>query len=435
MQRVLHIFCFGLLLWGSLAQARLEITVAGGAEGALPIAVADFAWQGEGTPPENIAAIIRADLARSGRFAPLSDDKLVAQVRPGQKIDFSRWKETGSDHLVIGQVQQQGTGYTANFQLFDLLRGEQVTGYSIPFSTIQARRVAHKISDILYEQLTGEPGAFATHVAYVTVDRRANKTASYKLSIADADGFNEQVILTSKQPLLSPAWSPDGQRMAYVSFEQGRSEVYVQDIASGKRDAVAKFKGLNSAPAWSPDGSRLALTLSKEGNPDIYVLHLQDRRLVRITRSYAIDTEANWSPDGKSLIFTSDRGGRPQIYRVGVGRGGPEGRPQRITFEGRYNARAAFSPDGKRITMVHGNGGTFRIAVLDLATNNLRVLTQSRLDESPSFAANGSMIIFATEVNGRGVLEAVSVDGRAHQRLGLRSGDVREPAWSPYFQY
>jgi TolB protein len=313
-----------------------------------------------------------------------------------------------------------------------VLRGVQLTGYSIPTSAERLRRVAHQISDIVYEKLTGQRGAFNTHVAYVTVEQTGAQERQFRLAVADADGFAEQVILSSKQPLLSPAWSPDGRRLAYVSFEEGRSVVYVQEVVSGKREAVASFKGLNSAPGWAPDGRRLALTLSRDGNPEIYILDLQSRALTRVTHSHAIDTEPAFAPDGKSLVFTSDRGGRPQIYRVALDNYRPQGRPKRLTFEGDYNARASFSADGSRLVMVNGENNRFRIAVMELARGTVRVLTDSRFDESPSFAPNGSMIIFATERNNRGVLEAVSVDGRAHQRLGTSQGDVREPAWSPF---
>jgi TolB protein len=317
------------------------------------------------------------------------------------------------------------------FQLFDVVRGAQLTGYAIPATNDNLRRVAHQISDIVYEKLTGQRGAFNTHVAYVTVER-SGKERIYRLAIADADGFNEQVILTSKQPLMSPAWSPDGEQLAYVSFEKGRSLIYLQEVVSGKRELIAEFKGLNSAPAFSPNGRTLALTLSRDGNPEIYLLDLRSRALTRITHSHGIDTEASFAPDGKSLVFTSDRGGKPQIYRQSLNNGRPAGRPKRVTFEGVYNARASLTPDGKRLVFVHGDGKRFRIAVQDLSTGTLRVLSNTRLDESPSFAPNGSMIIYATERNRRGVLEAVSVDGSAHQRLGLSRGDVREPAWSPY---
>ena len=420
-----------LLLAGS-AQARLNIEITGGTEGALPIAIVPFGRAGAGAVPEDVAAIVSADLRRSGRFAPLADEQLVARPHEGQEVDFARWRGAGSDNLLVGKVQHTAGRYVVQFQLFDVLRGEQLAGYSIRATAESLRRVAHQISDIVYQKLTGERGAFDTHIAYVTVEQGEDGKRRYRLAVADADGYNEQVILTSVQPLLSPAWSPDGTRLAYVSFEQGSSAIYVQYIATGKRERVAAFKGLNGAPNWSPDGSRLALTLSKDGNAEVYVLDLRTRKLLRITHSYAIDTEPDWAPDGRSLAFTSDRGGHPQVYRVQVGARGPIGRPRRLTFEGDYNAAPVFSPDGDSLVMVHNDRGAFRIAVQDLKTGALRVLTQTRLDESPSFAPNGSMVIYATDVGGRGVLQVVSVDGRARQRLALQQGNVREPAWSPF---
>lgn len=432
MRRIRNWLLIPLLLLAAAAEARLTIEITEGVEGAMPIAVVPFGTPGaEGTPP-GVAGIVAADLARSGRFAPLAAAKLPAQPHDGKGIDFAAWRAAGVENMVVGQVQGSGDKLLVQFQLFDVLRGVQLTGYSIPTSAERLRRVAHQISDIVYEKLTGQRGAFNTHVAYVTVEQTGAQERQFRLAVADADGFGEQVILSSKQPLMSPAWSPDGRRLAYVSFEEGRSVVYVQEVVSGKREAVASFKGLNSAPGWAPDGRRLALTLSRDGNPEIYILDLQSRALTRVTHSHSIDTEPAFAPDGKSMVFTSDRGGRPQIYRVALDNYRPQGRAQRLTFEGDYNARASFSADGSRLVMVNGENNRFRIAVMELARGTVRVLTDSRFDESPSFAPNGSMIIFATERNSRGVLEAVSVDGRAHQRLGTSQGDVREPAWSPF---
>ncbi len=433
MKRLSYLIFGFTLLCAASAQARLEITITGGAEGALPIAVVPFALENGAAPSEDVAAIIGADLARSGRFAPMSPEQLIARPSHGKEVDFAAWREAGVETLVVGRIQPRDGGYAVQFQLLDVLRGAQLTGYVIPAPAVLMRRTAHQIADLIYEKLTGERGAFNTHVAYVTVENLAAGERRFRLAVADADGFNEQVILTSSQPLMSPAWSPEGKRLAYVSFEAGRSVVYVQNVITGQREKVAEFEGINSAPAWSPDGRRLAMTLSKDGNTEIYVLDVATRALTRITRHYAIDTEPAWLPDGRGLIFTSDRGGKPQLYRVDLTGGATEPTARRITFEGDYNARAAIAPDGKRVAMVHSSGKGFQIAVQDLENGNLRVLTESRLDESPSFAPNGRMIIYATEVRGRGVLEAVSVDGRARQRLGLASGDVREPAWSPFY--
>jgi TolB protein len=316
------------------------------------------------------------------------------------------------------------------FQLFDVYRGEQITGYSIPTTARDLRATAHQIADIVYETLTGQPGAFATRIAYVTSQRDTDGGERVVLEVADADGYDPQTIVSSTEPLMSPAWSPDGRRIAYVSFEKRQPSVWVQEVFTGRREKIASFKGINGAPAWSPDGRQLALTLSKDGNPDIYVMDLARRSLRRITDHWAIDTEPAWSPDGRHLVFTSDRGGAPQIYRVAAGGGSAE----RVTFEGGYNARPSYSPDGRQLAVVTRVNGRYRIAVIELQTGAMRVLSDGSLDESPSFAPNGSMIIYATREQGRGVLAAVSTDGRVRQRLGFQSGDVREPDWSPYYQ-
>jgi TolB protein len=411
------------------SQAALTIEITQGMEGALPVAIVPFDWEGPlPDAPVDMAGVITADLYRSGRFAPLPEKDFLARPHEGSHINFTNWRILGVDNLVVGRLRTVGDDYVVQFQLFDVFRTTQVTGYSIRTNQQNLRHTAHQISDIIYEALIGEPGAFATRIAYVTETRNASGKRRYSLQVADADGFNPQPVLNSTQPLMSPSWSPDGKKLAYVSFENGRPHIFIQNVRTGSRQLVSSHKGLNGAPAWSPDGRRLAIVLSKDGSPDIYILNLDNNRLQRLTRSYAIDTEPAWTPDGRSIIFTSDRGGGPQIYRVNIA----NGREERLTFEGPYNARASLSPDGQLLAMVHGDNGIYNIAVMEMDTGALRVLTDARLDESPSFAPNGSMILYATEDRNRGVLQAVSVDGRVRQRLFLQQGDAREPAWSPY---
>ena len=356
---------------------------------------------------------------------------MLARPTSGDAVDFRDWRALAMENLVVGEVSPNGPGgYLVKFQLFDVFRGEQITGYSIPTTERDLRASAHHIADIIYETLTGQPGAFATRIAYVTSTRGRDGKDRVVLEVADADGYGPQTIVSSNEPLMSPAWSPDGRKLAYVSFEQGKPSIWVQEVFTGRRDKIASFKGINGAPAWSPDGRSLALTLSKDGSPDIYVMDLARRSVRAVTRHSAIDTEPAWSPDGRYIVFTSDRGGSPQIYRVSSAGGEAE----RLTFEGAYNARASYSPDGRQLALVTREDGKYRIGVMDLQTRNLRVLSDGSLDESPSFAPNGSMIIYASRARGRGVLAAVSTDGRVRQRLGLQAGDVREPVWSPYYQ-
>ncbi|MCG8489821.1 MAG: Tol-Pal system beta propeller repeat protein TolB [Chromatiales bacterium] len=413
----------------SVVKAELTIEITEGVEGALPIAVVPFGMQGGGLPAVDLAEVINADLQRSGRFKTIPRADMLSRPTSDREVEFKDWRALGVENLVVGQVESTGAGtYQVQFQLLDVYRGQQLTGYSIPTTASNLRSTAHRIADIIYENLLGIPGAFSTRVAYITSTRLADGKSRIGLNVADADGHNPETIVTSSEPLMSPAWSPDGMKIAYVSFEGGQSAVYVQGVYTGKRQKVTSFKGINGAPSWSPDGRKLALTLSKGGNPDIYIYDMRSRKLQQITRHYSIDTEPAWSPDGKSLVFTSDRGGRPQIYRVSAF----GGKAQRVTFENSYNARASFSPDGKLLTFVTQDEGNYRIAVQDLKTGVMQVLSQGRLDESPSFAPNGSMIIYGAKAGRRGVLAAVSTDGRVRQRLALQEGDVREPDWSPF---
>lgn len=410
------IFC---LVNFSLAYAGLQIEITEGLEGAVPVAVVPFASSGA---PVSISEIVNADLARSGYFKMMAEQAMRSHPSTAQQVNFPEWQELAQNYLVVGQVNNAGGLYEVQFQLLDVYKTGQLLGYKMTSSPADLRRTAHKISDLIFEKLTGKKGVFSGRIAYIT-----SGGGNHQLQVADADGYNPQTIASSPEPLMSPSWSPDGKRIAYVSFERKAAAVYLQTLATGQRERVAEFPGINGAPSWSPDGTRLALTLSKDGNPEIYVLNLSTRSLLRLTNNHAIDTEPSWSPEGSKIIFTSDRGGKPQLY-MASSQGGDA---KRITFAGDYNARGSFSPDGRNIVMVHGNGRSYRIAIMDMATRSISPLTKGPSDESPSFAPNGSMILYASKAGGNGFLSAVSIDGKMQQKLVFNSGEVREPAWSP----
>lgn len=443
----LPLFIVGLIVWcwSGLASAVLEIQITEGVEGEIPVAIVPFGVvdaQGDIEPgiPRKISDIISSDLARTGRFSQIPEQDFLERPYHGGEVNFENWRALGVENLVVGRVRSSGKGnYVIQFQLFDIYKktgGEpigldykikQIAGYNLPVKADEIRQVAHYISDIIYEKLTGQRGAFSTQIAYVTSSGVGVK-AKHALQVADSDGHNPFTILQSDNPIMSPAWSPDAKSLAYVSFEGGKSAIYIQEIETGIRKLISSKKGVNGAPAWSPDGKQLAIARSHQGNTEIHVIDLVSRKDRRITHNAAIDTEPSWTPDGHSLVFTSDRSGRPQLYRMKVS----GGRATRLTFEGNYNSKASFSPDGKSLAMVHGTDSGFKIAVLELETNFLQELTSAGLDESPSFAPNGGIILYATEYRNKGVLAAVSSDGRAHHRLLLQEGDVREPVWAPF---
>lgn len=422
---------FTSLLASNVANAVLTIEITKSEEGALPIAIVPFGWQGPAVAvSQDIAEIISSDLTSSGIFSPLPRRDLLARPTEFSQVNFNDWRLLKTPNLVIGKVMAAGDMYTVQFQLFDVFRAVQQVGFTFKVHEKDLRRVAHQISDIIYKTLTGEPGAFATRIAYVAATVESNQR-SYSLFVADADGHNARLVVRSREPLMSPAWSPDGRKLAYVSFEAGRSMIFVQDVLSGERERLAAFRHINGAPTWSPDGTRMAMSLSKDGNSEIYVMNLTNKRLQRLTNHYAIDTEPAWSPDSQRIAFTSDRGGKPQIYVVSA----LGGKVERLTYDGRYNSRPVFSPDGKYLAMVRGDEGRTRVSLMNLETKLTQILTSGYLDESPSFAANGSMVIYATEHQNRGVLSAVSVDGRVQQRIRLQDGaDAREPAWGPFLK-
>lgn len=417
----------GLLLLASQAQAELLIELVGGRTDAVPIAIVPFGIEGA-APQERIDAIVSADLHRSGQFRPLPAEDMLSRPTRSNEVSYRDFRVLGSDYLVIGTVSALPDGrYQVSYELHDVPRGIKVLSETYQPSPAQMRDVAHAISDRIYEQLTGVPGAFSTRVLYVTFSR--NATWPYQLQYADADGARVQTVLKSREPIMSPSWSPDGKKIAYVSFESdGLPAIYIHELATMQRHKVSSFAGINGAPDWSPDGQKLALTLSRDGNPEIYVLDIATRKIERQTTHYAIDTEPRWLPDGQSLVFTSSRGGGPQIYKLDL----RDKSVRRLSFEGAYNARPDITPDGRYLTYVHRRNGKFHVAVQDLQRGTFNVVTSTEMDESPSVAPNGSMIIYATQFGGAGVLEAVSIDGRIKVHLPAKEGEVREPAWSPF---
>jgi TolB protein len=402
------------------ARAALTIEIVGSGANQIPIAIAPF--RAEEGLPQQLTSVIAADLARSGLFKTIDSGGIVPTPHEPADINYPQWQARGAEALVIGAVTPRDGLYEISFRLMDVLKGTQLAGFLYRVNAGQLRLTAHKIADQIYEKLTGDPGVFATKITYVV-----KRGSMYQLQVSDADGYGAQTILNSNEPIISPSWSPDGGRLAYVSFERKKPVVYVQSLTSGARRAVANFTGSNSAPAWSPDGRRLAVTLTKDGGSQIYSMPVDGGNATRLTRSSGIDTEPNWSPDGQWIIFTSDRGGGPQIYRMPSS----GGQAQRLTFSGSYNVSPRHSPDGKSFVFVQRQGGQFNVVVQDFASQQAQQLTEGAIDESPTFAPNGRMILYASNSRGRGILAAVSSDGRVKQRFTEGGGDVREPAWGP----
>ena len=415
---VCAVVCAGM---SAPARAALTIEIIGGGSNQIPIAIAPFASEDRLTG--RITTVVGADLARSGLFRLVDAGGLASVPTEPGDVKYPDWRARGAEALAIGSVNSLADGrFEVRFRLIDVVKQTQLAGFSYVITPAQARATSHKIADVIYEKLTGEVGVFSTRITYIV-----KQGTRFELQVADADGAAPQTVLASNEPIISPSWSPDGSAIAYVSFERKKPIVYVQSLTTGARQVAANFKGSNSSPAWSPDGRRLAVVLSKDGSSQIYSINADGSGATRLTNSSGIDTEPNFSPDGQWIIFTSDRGGSPQIYRMPAA----GGQAERLTFEGNYNVSPRFSADGKSFAFVQRNSGRFNIAIQDLATRQVQALTEGTVDESPSFAPNGKMILYASQVGGRGILAAVSSDGRVKQRLTSESGDVREPAWGP----
>ncbi|PIE37895.1 MAG: Tol-Pal system beta propeller repeat protein TolB [Gammaproteobacteria bacterium] len=421
-----------LLLCATWTNAQLQIEVTEGVDDPTAIAVVPFKWTSPGTAPEDVAAIVHNDLERSGLFAPVDRADMLGRPSSADEVFYRDWRALNTEYLLIGRMSMNGPREAGtlriDYELYDVLRQNRMLAAVSQGPAQEARMLAHQVADVVYEKLTGIRGAFATRLVYVSVTRVENDRDFFRLTLADSDGARPIVLLESREPVLAPNWSPNGQEIAYVSFENTRPAIFRQNLVTGEREQLTNFRGLNSSPTFSPDGKSMAMVLSKDGNPDLYLMDLASKRLRRLTRHYAIDTEPTWMPDGESILFTSDRGGKPQVYRYDLATGSTE----RVTYEGSYNARPRMAQDGRNLVMVRRQDGQFHIALQDLVSNRSQILTSTQLDESPSIAPNGSMILYATKSGGRGVLGAVSTDGGVKYLLPSREGEVREPAWSPY---
>ncbi|MFL2482025.1 MAG: Tol-Pal system beta propeller repeat protein TolB [Woeseiaceae bacterium] len=414
------------------SMAELTIRITQGVGKQTPVAIVPFGvGSGLSKISENITEIITNDLLRSGRFSVTPVENMLQQPSTGAEIDFDDWSILGVEAVVIGKITEgRNNSYNIQFQLFDIYKREQIVGYRMPANDKTLRRSAHRIADMVFEELTGIRGVFDTKVAYVR-SNASNEKRNYTLVISDSDGENEQIVLESKDPIMSPAWSPDSRMLSYVSFEGNMSTIYVQNLRTGNRRKISELPGINGSPAFSPDGRKLVLTLGgSDGNLDIHVLDIATRNLKRLTYNRSIDTEATWAPNGEEIYFTSDRGGSPQIYKMKLN----SDRASRVTFEGSYNARPRLSPDGNKLAMVHQYRGDYRIAIYDIEEKDLLILSSGSQDESPSFAPNSDTLIYATKLSGDGVLETVTADGLVRQRMAPKSGDIREPVWSPFLK-
>ena len=430
MNNLIRIALLGLVMLVGSVQAADPLVISQGADRATPIAVVPFGWQGGSVLPEDMSEIIGNDLRNSGYFEPIPRQNMISLPSQASEVIYRDWKALGAQYLLVGNIVPNGGRLQVQYALFNVNTEQQVMTGNVGGGTDQLRDMAHHIADQSFEKLTGVKGAFSTRLLYVTAERMGANNTRYTLQRSDYDGARAVTLLQSREPILSPSFAPDGRRIAYVSFEQRRPRIFVQHIDTGRREQITNFEGLNGAPAWSPDGNRLAFVLSKDGNPEIYVMDMGSRQMRRITNHYAIDTEPFWGKDGQTLYFTSDRAGRPQIYKTNINSGAVE----RVTFVGNYNANPKLSADEKTLVMIHRQDGftVFKVAAQDLETNRLRILSDTSLDESPTVAPNGTMLIYATRQQGRGVLMLASTNGRVRLPLPTAQGEVREPSWSPY---
>ncbi len=422
-----------LLIAESLMAAELNIEITQGVDNPIPIAVVPFSWEGANALSEDVAAIVAADLQQVGEFRALPRGNMLSMPDEAAEVFFRDWRILAQDYVLVGKISHSPGSQLVQvqYEFFDVAREQKLVGEVLTGSMSQLRDIGHEISNVVYEQVTGIRGAFSTEILYVSAEFISPELTYYRIEKSDYDGRRSQVLVESQEPLMSPTWSPDGSQVAYLSFETNLPRIYVQEIATGQRRQITDFPGINSSPVWSPDGTKLAMVLSKDGSPDVYVMDLMTNQLTRLTDHPRAETEPSWSADSRSVVFTSDRTGQPQIYQVGINGGFPE----RLTFDCFYCAKGRFLPDGKNLVHVRRDtreDNSYSIAIFNIETQRLITLTDTSLDESPSVAPNGSMIMFATKVNGRGVLDAVSIDGRVKFRLPSAQGDVREPSWSPF---
>ncbi|WP_394239096.1 Tol-Pal system beta propeller repeat protein TolB [Pseudomonas anguilliseptica] len=430
MNTLMRIVLLGLTMLVGTVQAADPLVISSGTDRATPIAVVPFGWQGGTVLPEDMAEIIGNDLRNSGVFEPIPRQNMISLPTQATEVIYRDWQALGAQYVLVGNIVPNAGRLQVQFALFNVTTQQQVMTGSVGGGVDQLRDMAHHIADQSFEKLTGVKGAFSTRMLYVTAERFAVNNTRYTLQRSDYDGARAVTLLQSREPILSPSFAPDGRRIAYVSFEQKRPRIFVQHIDTGRREQITNFEGLNGAPAWSPDGNRLAFVLSRDGNPEIYVMDMGSRQLRRVTNQPSIDTEPFWGKDGQTLYFTSDRSGKPQIYKTNINGGSAE----RVTFIGNYNANPKLSADEKTLVMIHRQDGytVFKVAAQDLQRGNLRILSDTSLDESPTVAPNGTMVIYATRQQGRGVLVLASTNGRVRLPLPTAQGEVREPSWSPY---